>query len=350
MCALALAVLACLAGPALAFDESTSTIPSYNEANCGGCHQPYPDGLMDGHAVHGGYATATRKCASCHYVHTAATTSTILLTGATIRATCFTCHDGTQGRGVYGAIAARGLLVGATHRVETTRAVPGGDPSTGGTSTMDFGGPSHTLNCDSCHNPHAADVVAAFTPERYRSTGMPPPRAGLTTNNLLKQAPGNGASSTPVYGSDWCGACHKGRLSGGAVHNHPVDSVLTTTTPFYYERVARLATDTPTGTTVFGTIGLTNRGYLMPMPRTVQQAGHNPICQQCHEDSRFVGTVATSGAPADAATWTVTSMDGNAVTDNPRFQNFPHETQNPRFLIEVNDDLCTNCHAPGALP
>ena len=29
---------------------------------------------------------------------------------------------------------------------------------------------------------------------------------------------------------------------------------------------------------------------------------------------------------------------------NPRFQTFPHEGVNPRFLIEREDDLCLNCH------
>ena len=154
-------------------------------------------------------------------------TSNRLLPGATIQAACYTCHDGTQGRGVYGAIAARGLVVGAAHRCETTRVVPGGDFATGGSVVVTFGGSSYTLSCDDCHSPHGASVVGTFTPERYRGSGVPPKDRWPTTN-LLKQAPGDGASSTTVYGSDWCGACHEGRLSGAAAHNHPVDSVLTT--------------------------------------------------------------------------------------------------------------------------
>jgi predicted CXXCH cytochrome family protein len=38
------------------------------------------------------------------------------------------------------------------------------------------------------------------------------------------------------------------------------------------------------------------------------------------------------------------------TTDNPRFQNFPHETANTRMLVETGDDLCTNCHPPAVLP
>jgi predicted CXXCH cytochrome family protein len=39
-----------------------------------------------------------------------------------------------------------------------------------------------------------------------------------------------------------------------------------------------------------------------------------------------------------------------SVTDNPRFQNFPHETENPQLLVETDDDLCLNCHTPANLP
>jgi predicted CXXCH cytochrome family protein len=346
---LTIGILAVLTTPALAWNETTTTSYPIDEPSCGPCHQPWSGGVWDGVAVHGGFTAGTQKCGKCHDVHSAAPAGKILLRGATIQATCFTCHDGTGGKGVYGSIAALGLPRGAAHRCDTTNAVPGGDPSTGGTSSITFGGEGNTLSCDDCHSPHGASVVASFTGDRRRSTSM---AAGYTTTKLLKQRPGNSASSTTVYGSEWCGACHKGRLSGGTVHNHPVDSVLTTSTRFYYQNVARLATDTPTSTTVLGTMGITNRGYLMPVPRTPQQAGHSPICQQCHEDSRFVGSLSSTGAPADAATFTINGSDGtNTPTpDNPRFQNFPHETQNARFLVEVNDDLCTNCHATDVLP
>jgi hypothetical protein len=137
-----------------------------------------------------------------------------------------------------------------------------------------------------------------------------------------------------------------------------------------------------------------------------------PVCQQCHEDSRDVeagfaymdtdrsvpygtdtdnvlgfrsengsptlgdtrsstnggvddryGTVANnvsgtmngypSPNPQVAASTAAFLNDGN-----PAFQNFPHETQNYRLLVEggetnnagggQNDDLCLNCHVPGS--
>jgi hypothetical protein len=127
--------------------------------------------------------------------------------------------------------------------------------------------------------------------------------------------------------------------------NHPVESTLTAgASAFYYQRVSLVATDAPTSTTVYGGMAQTNRGYLMPFPRTAQQQGHAPICQQCHEDSRSVGS---AGAATD---FKVTSPDGTNASDNPRFQNFPHETANPSLLVETGDDLCTNCHTPARLP
>jgi hypothetical protein len=50
-----------------------------------------------------------------------------------------------------------------------------------------------------------------------------------------------------------------------------------------------------------------------------------------------------AGAEASAAPL-VASLDGASASGNPRFQNFPHETQNEHLLVETADDLCLNCH------
>ncbi len=64
-----------------------------------------------------------------------------------------------------------------------------------------------------------------------------------------------------------------------------------------------------------------NRGFVMPSPRTTDQAGHYPICQQCHEDARDVGE------------------PGNV-----------NKAQNAYSLVETHDNLCLNCHAVTSLP
>jgi len=116
-----------------------------------------------------------------------------------------------------------------------------------------------------------------------------------------------------------------------------------------------LASDLPTSTTVLsslvGTAGVRyNRGFLMPYPRTPLQAGHAPICQQCHEDARDAGELVGDGSTGDATPTVITAPDGLTATNNPRFQTFPHESVNANMLIEEYDDLCLNCHPVEGLP
>ncbi len=363
-CALALAVVILSLGASVAFayDESTSTVPAFTEENCGRCHNPF--GYSSTHSpgtvgVHGGYTATTSRCDGCHAVHDAPAAGRLLLPGATIKASCESCHDGTGGRGVYGAIAARGLTVASGHSVETTDVVPGGSASTGGSATMALSGQSGTLTCTDCHSPHGSDLVAAFQGDRYRIIpSVGPIRQPDIKTRMLKKRPGGTTTATAEYGSDWCLACHQGRSSAlNGVHNHPVDSKDTTSTPFVYSRVARLdASGSWTGTTIANqTLGLSNQGYLMPFPRTPQQAGHAPICQQCHEDARSLGSLSSDGTQANVTPFLVMMPDGLESTSNPRFQNFPHETTNYRMLVEAGttsftDDLCLNCHPPAQLP
>ncbi len=111
---------------------------------------------------------------------------------------------------------------------------------------------------------------------------------------------------------------------------------------FTYESVARL-TGVGASTTELGSLGRNNFGYVMPDPRTTQQSGHEPICQQCHEDARSVGDVTARTVDATEV-FNITALDGSAAGDNPRYQVFPHESDNDAFLIETDNDLCLNCH------
>ncbi|PKQ21184.1 MAG: hypothetical protein CVT66_01670 [Actinobacteria bacterium HGW-Actinobacteria-6] len=346
--------LIAFATPALAFNETTATV---DWTTCADCHNP---GTYAGNGTrfgpHGGYTATSSACDACHTVHAAPTTFK-LLQGATVYATCMTCHDGTStiGEGVYGAIKGRGLNVSGQHRVETTSVVPGGSASTGGSLTMALAGPNGTLTCSDCHSPHGSDCVTPYLGERQRSRAW-----GILTlqtqNRLLRRHPGNVSTATADYGSDWCIACHAGRDSGlSTVRNHPADSKSTTATPFTYNNVARLSAGANATATTLGSLGANNGGYLMPYPRTTQQKGHAPICQQCHEDARNVGTLSSGGASGTVSPYVVTAADGRTASDNPRFQNFPHETTTYRMLVEATattftDNLCLNCHPLGQLP
>jgi hypothetical protein len=328
--------------------------------DCYACHgEDFPYSTRSG--PHNGYTTTTDKCSECHTVHLALGGSN-LLPANTVRDTCDFCHDGTGGGGVYGSIAARGMTVGASHRIDTTNMIPGGDAATGDSSSATFGGENGLLSCDDCHSPHDAKTVAPFSSERIRFHATD--RNWLpvwASSHLLKQRPTGSDTTATVYGSDWCLGCHKGRRSGTAVHNHPVDSLTTTTTPFYFDHVAVMTSDTATNTTVIGTMGLTgfspgvspgfwqNRAYVMPYPRTAQQQGHAPICQQCHENSRVIGTLGNL-AHAEIYRYGDGLTADDAGTDNPLFQNFPHETINANMLVTTGDGLCLNCHPVSQLP
>lgn len=386
---------ALFAVPGLAFGfQEPNTLPGVpNPAGCLDCHFDYLDYVDDCtscHASsdvdsvpgfeyyepwgpHSGYMTTTTKCRTCHDVHQAWDTGVLLLRSETVHDNCFTCHDGTGGWGVYGTLSQRGVAVGGGHDYDITNVVPGGDALTGGDTTMAFNGAGGTLTCTDCHAVHGANVVAGFTGDRMRMRQAVPT---YTSSKLLRQRPTGAATPVTQYGSDWCLGCHQGRESGALVHNHPVDSAGTVVSPFTYANVARLISSDPTGVTELGPlgglttrgdshagydpqIGADNRGFLMPYPRTIGasgQAGHAPICQQCHEDSRQVGTLVGAGDTADATsirvdyadsvTWNGTAWVTSAA-DNPRFQNFPHETENVRMVVEEDDDLCLNCHPVG---
>ncbi|MDH4139189.1 MAG: hypothetical protein OEV43_01305 [Coriobacteriia bacterium] len=338
--------------------------------DCMSCHADYVRDEWVG--PHGNYSATSAKCSVCHTVHDAPEEGILLLPRSTISGTCMTCHDGTGGNGVYGTVLAQtGVPPGGGHRCEETTLVPGGDADTGGVSIGNFGGQDGTLTCSDCHSPHGADMVEPFKGDRRRVRGENP---APVTSRLLRRRPGDVATPVGRYGSDWCLACHAGRSSEGVVHNHPVEQKTgSNPDPYHYGNVPILDSDTMTGSTVLAAMGgvpypggghwvpepnnAGNRGYLMPYPRTAEQSGHSPICQQCHEDTRAVGMLSADGTQGDAATATITAADGVMwsagwvpAPDNPMFQNFPHETENRWMLVEEDDDLCMNCHPPAALP
>ena len=234
-----------------------------------------------------------------------------------------------------------------------TNVILGGDALTGGDRTATFAGAGSNLCCSDCHSVHGGNTVTAFSGERVRFHETDDQwLTEWSSSKLLRRDPVGSDRTVDEYGSDWCIGCHQGRVSGlPSVMNHSVDASSTHASPFTYDNVAILRSDVSSETT-YGTLGRLgtlpgaewhNRGYVMPDRVRPSRAGHAPICQQCHEDSRVIGELGAI-EPAHVYRYGDGKTDGDSGTDNPLFQNFPHETENETMLVEPGDDLCLNCH------
>lgn len=390
----AFVALAVSAVPALAYEESISSTdpaatPSYSCPACHGLEEGIASPTVGPRSVpstwtwdsevgadlgsrkgpHGGYTSGTQKCQVCHTMHGAAGWEGPLLPEETIAATCYTCHDGTGGGGVYGVIyqrtgfdpqeasaTAMAGTAGGVHRIGVLNGndkvdVPGGN-SSGTSLETTFTGPGGSMTCTDCHSPHNSKTVEPFVGDRVRSAEDI--TSDVATNRLLKQRPTLGTTDETVYGTGWCMSCHKGSHKGadpGFQHPYQSNDSLRN-----YSTVQLLAGFNTSATAGTGALGGSNFGYIMPDTNPGATGGHSgelPICQQCHEDSRVIGGqlnaadqfFVTNAQAFDAA------LDGD-VAGNPRFQNFPHEAVNDGLLVEssptvpVPDGLCFNCHIP----
>ncbi|MBE0416952.1 MAG: cytochrome c3 family protein [Coriobacteriia bacterium] len=371
---LAFAILAVVSVLILSLAEEARAYDSAGSGRtCMDCHGRESDEASDTVAAtrkgpHGRYDATTRKCASCHSVHSAAADGYVLLPAATAKLVCESCHDGTGGTGVYGAIAARGGTVRSAHRIDETNVIPGGDPS-GGSLTRTFSGVGGMLTCVDCHSPHDTDTVEPFYGDRMRaSLGSEDTTSGaLPTNRLLRKQPG-----ADYYGSDWCASCHAGyHLTEdgidpvtGTANRHPVGfaTEIESEWRFHYDNV-RVVTSTESTQTTWGPLGGSNRGYVMPhesgnmLGHFGPQQGVGPLCQQCHEDARDVGGI-KDGSPVllPGQEFSVSTYPPNPDSgDNPVFQAFPHESDQPSFRVmrsdpdqPVTDGFCLRCHVPGS--
>ncbi len=284
---------------------------------------------------HGDYRDTTNKCVCCHDVHEALS-SFKLLPQSTVMATCNYCHNGTNGRKVYGNVAPAGSGPGEHIMTTDATSVPG---------TLIGGAFMNTsLTCSNCHSPHDNNTVAAFLGDTNNLTqtytapsGLPayPTTTfygyGVETNKLLKKNPYRQPTTTDFqfsyYGGGWCSDCHLNRHSEGPINNHPVNTATVYNNVYYWTGSAWAQTK----------LGGSNNGYKQSASNSTGYT-YYPICQQCHEDTRNV-----------EAAFNVTSVSFVA-SDNPQYKDFPHQTQLDRFRAETGDDLCLNCHETQGLP
>lgn len=300
---------------------------------------------------HGRYTNMTDKCRACHEVHEAAS-SWKLLPAATVFEVCNTCHDfsftgtgsNSGGGGPYGAIRAQGGVVRARHNImgynNTDTAPSDGSVSYEATTIIpgsDLAALAASLTCTNCHTPHGNTAMAMFLGERSRTWGSGGFDATNTSNKLLKDdLAGAPAGTYTQYGSEWCAGCHNRRHERADISNHPVDTQTAYAAPEAAAGTtwqAFLAAEPPTFT------GGRMAGWSREATKSGSSFAWRPLCQQCHEDVRDV-----------ESPWTITSIDGTAPGDNPRWQGFPHETASDNMTVETGDDLCLNCHTTNGLP
>jgi len=314
--------------------------------SCDDCHATTGEGTpWDGSGPHSDYTASTKKCALCHSVHRSPADSVLLLPGPTITDSCETCHDGTGGIGVYATITAFGGVVGAEHSCEVTSSVPGG-------STTLLG----VMGCGSCHSVHGANTVEPFL--RDSASAFDPAEPVISSCLLRDNPAGSAPGSFPEYGARWCASCHDQRHSDYAMSgNHPVE----TSAAWGYGDVTSTVLPTSLSynsdiTPVAIGLGRTNGGYLMsPVPATGDgrvEVRRDPLCQQCHEDSRnvgdpFQGDYTHRGITDPGDPWYNPFLPAPV---NPEFLTFPHQTTNTNLLVETDDGLCMNCHDIATLP
>ena len=368
--------------------------------NCKYCH---PIGFHTT-GPHGNYSNGTNLCSTCHVIHDAPVGSKSLLRVTVDTATelCQYCHDLTQSKyapygfydegsahpQVYAAHRVKGIILpndytnAAGEEVEGGRdygsyVVPGGSVTDGGMGYFvgqNQGSMTGTLlGCLSCHAIHAipGTMVKPYLGESQVkvATGEEPGNRDriYLTNRLLRNKPNPVGEYVYDYGSKWCLACHSGRTAALTMVNHPVNETaegydLLKTLPeqnfIFQEGKAAAIEDIQRKKYVLIENGLSassDQVHINKDPRSnswfamvsedaissterpdgnVQFKPGGPACQQCHGNPRNV-----------EAAFSVVKGERN-----PYRMSFPHASGNQNLLVELNDDLCTNCHGRVNLP
>lgn len=372
-----------------------------NPANCQYCH---PTSYHTS-GPHGNYTTSTDFCKVCHQVHDTENRSLLRMGAETATDVCLYCHDLTQSinapysfydsESVTGSVYAAHRVPGITlpnnyvnalgEQVDGGRdyllsgfIVPGGSETDGGLGYFDGSRQGklsgNALSCFSCHSVHAitGTMVNPYMGESQVKVAME--ETGheerlYLTSRLLRNLPNVTGNYVYEYGARWCLACHTGR-SGTLMEgfNHPVNNegfgynflnILPDSEYVFpggknaalsdiLEKKYVLVDDGLVNGTMEGAHirkePRTNAGYAMLLQDAI--SGDNrpdgniaygiggPSCQQCHASSRDVES----------------SFSISAGSENPSRMSFPHVSRNQFLLVELSDDLCTNCHGLSNLP
>lgn len=370
-----------------------------DSTNCKYCH---PKGFHT-NGPHGNYSNSTSLCSTCHTVHNSPSSKSLLRVDVdTATELCQYCHDLTQSKYAPYAFYDDGATepqVYAAHRVKGIKLpndytnaagemvlggldygsfiIPGGSAIDGGIGYFvgqNQGRMTGTLlGCFSCHAVHAISgtMVKPYLGESQLKVAIGEPQTNqdkiYLTNRLLRNRPNPVGDYVYDYGSKWCLTCHTGRISNLTMVNHPVNEAaegydLLNALPeqnfIFQEGKAAAIEDVERKKYVLiedGLLSNSEKVHINTDPRsnswfamvsedaissTERPDGNvdfkpgGPACQQCHGNPRDV----------ELAFSVVTG------SRNPFRMSFPHVSGNQNLLIELDDDLCTNCHGRVNLP
>ena len=218
---------------------------------------------------HGGFGPATDACAGCHRAHTAQAGHLLI---ASSTALCQSCHgpgatgadtnvsDGVyvsrSSSGAYGVVGDslkgggfanafmdtndNGVADGASRATTSNHTFDGSNGTVWGNGALNSGaGPTISLSCGNCHNPHGragTGGVATFRILRSIPTGssasagvdVPDPATKNYTIANTDGARNYWNEASPSLISSWCSQCHTRYLAGiGSANNPSGDAIFT---------------------------------------------------------------------------------------------------------------------------
>jgi len=363
------------AGTAAGNDYATMTANDAGLTNATVTVDPYRDGASFANRVqpHGGYSASTDYCVQCHEVHGAAN-EYALLAGASVTATCQTCHS-VQGSAVPGAAPPGGgpgvsapTSLRAAYEVSNPAAQHGigtqlragifssktitesgwgyggfnpttwssSTPAGPGTSAAGSGG----LYCGDCHTPHG-DFGQLVNSKYFRSTAgqgnVNGGSANLTTvQNFVEDAPSFAGGGTTVKYLHFDAARNVWQACSDPSDIGCTDLIATDTEgESAYLYGYKLLSAYPNHSWSDG-----------PESWNMDARGHDGArwCGRCHD----LATPSEYGGTAHSHPTGCTTCHGNP--NEGTSTDFPHTSTFSTFLKDYPDLLCINCHTAGSLP
>ena len=324
---------------------------------------------------HDSYTTSSNLCEQCHAVHGAAGPQ--LLTAATEREVCYTCHDGT----------------GSSYNVKTADmdapfASDFGETSAEATSVVSFhpvpkaasSGTGATMQCSNCHNAHGLEGTGPrLLAVKKLDTAMTGTYGPKTGNQFCwtcheSTAAGSQGYITAASWSASTGYDHRTYYPPAGTSHNKLDGIGFTQTGAHVptkEGIACKGCHSEHGTTntklISGTVNLQAVTF-DTRTEAALNATYNNLCNACHMNAGIGGlgwlgsaVYATSGHGATGATSPLSYLPAIPVGDQAlqvkvcKQCHEPHGAGDangayPQLTRDFEERLCFRCHASTGRP